>query len=133
MSEKPKPIRVKAVVDDTDFIYYGGERKRNGSIFYIELPIHFSKSGKMVRVDDEGNEIRHKGGFREIKDDRGNVIRIVSMKDKPVAPGEEVMQPTAEEVAEEKRKADYERDLAALNKKYEKKPEKPVEKVQEVI
>lgn len=131
MSERPKPIRVKSVADE--IIFYGGERKRKGDIFYIDYPIHFSKSGKMVMLDDEGNEIRHKGGYKEVKNSEGEVVNHLPMKGKPVVPGEEVMQPTKDEVEEAERKAAYEKELAELSKKYQKEPEKPKAKVQEVI
>jgi len=135
MSDRPKPIRVKSISDE--IIWYGGERKRRGDVFFIDLPMHFSKAGKMVMLDGDGNEIRHKGGFKHLKNDKGEVIKVIPMKGEPVVPdghgSYEVMQPTQEEIEDQERAAAYEKELADLKKKYQKEPKPEVAKVEEVI
>jgi hypothetical protein len=132
MSDVPKPVRVKFIGDE--IFWNGKERKRKGDIFWLDLPSQFSKAGKMVLIDDNGNEIRHKGGYKQIKDQSGEVIQVIPMKGKPVLPGEEVLEPTQEEKEREAKKAAYEKELAELNKKYnigepEAKPKAPVQEV----
>ena len=112
--KRPKPVKVKNV--SPKIIWYGNARRKPGAIFYIEDPRHFSRRGSMVQVDENGKEIRHLGGFREEK--VGEDIKWVSMKGKPVIPGDEISQPTDEELAEMKAEEEYKNKLAELNEQY---------------
>lgn len=123
--KRPKPVKVKNI--SPKVIWYGNARQRPGKVFYITDPTHFSKVGSMVQIDEEtGKEIRHLGGYKEING------RWKSMKGEPVAPLEDVMQPTEEEIEEARLEEEYQERLAELNKQYKTQrapvPAKPVVK-----
>lgn len=124
--KRPKPVKVKNV--SPKIIWYKNARRKPGAVFYIEDPAQFSKTGSMVQVDENGKEIRHLGGYREVNG------RWKSMKGVPVHPLEDVMQPTKDELEEAKIEEEYQNKLRELNQQYKtQKAPVPAEPTPEVV
>jgi hypothetical protein len=104
--DRPQPIKVKNIW--SKIIFYGGRRIAPGEVFHIQCKEDFSKAGHMVLIDEQGEEIRHLGGFKTVKG------RPVSLKGEPVKPGEEVSQPTEREKLEQEAEDKFQAEVARL-------------------